>query len=600
MKRLIEKVISFTLVLLLILSLASCTIVVKKPGQGNENGNTGTGGGSVSDGTDDGTDGGDGEENEGGGSSDVITDGEEDGAQDGLQGESLGFISARAFLGETLLLSEDAATLLGEGDISWSTECEGIATVEDGCVTPVKCGRTNITAKNAEDKSVTFRVTVEFKVYADGGYNIVSDVVDETVYKVTSAYEANRLLDRAIIEHKHKVTIDFSGISEDFTVDDFELDSELGSHAHFKTTYYPSKPHIVYVEVIYNSDAASVTTAVTDENASYYVANGNSLVRKYFDKGETRAADFEGFKINSITETLDVYNSEELWWAIEHGYRPTFPGEYSKAELFYERAKMILREIVNDSMTDYEKLVSIYEYLIENVNYDYDSYYSEVGKNNTCYYLEGVFESGLAVCDGKTKALVLFLGIEGIGVLRDFGSSKTGGAGHAWNYVEIDGEWYLVDTTEGDSRFSLSTGGGISAFYESSIETVSYGSLLLSLDSHSDKYIYGEIWQSVFDEESGAYPDASDAYFDHDVTEGFDFILSSGEETAALVAAVRETLEGSTEEFILTVIMEDEDASIHAYLRAAELDGIKTAIFTVDYDGQKVYLVLFKEEAVAA
>ncbi len=74
------------------------------------------------------------------------------------------------------------------------------------------------------------------------------------------------------------------------------------------------------------------------------------------------------------------------------------------------------------------------------------------------YYLEGVFLSKKAVCDGKSKAFVLMASIAGIKSVRATGTAQSSGSspagGHAWNkiLIENDGDlhWYVCDTTWGD------------------------------------------------------------------------------------------------------------------------------------------------------
>ena len=584
MKNHLRKLALISLIILLVLSLTACKVTLSTPGS--------SGGGTSDGGATDDPDGG-GTTDTPGGDGEVTfpDDGGESTPGEGWEGEVVeGYTSVRAFIGEQLDLTEYLPDGFGE-DRLWEVNTETIATVEDGVISPQKCGRTTVKATDGLGEIMNFLLTVEFKINPNVGFNIVTDVSDKTPKRVESEYEANRLLDLAVMEHKHSIVIDFSGISEDYRIDDFELDIELGVHAHFKTSYYESNPTEVTFEIVYNPDAASTVSTVSPENRSLTPVNGNAAVRDFYRKGTPRVEDFENFAINLRTETFPVYNSEELWWAVEHGYKPTFPIPNTKAELFYERAKMILREIVDDSMTDYEKILAIYEYLITAVNYDYDAFNKNLGKENSCYYLEGVFENGLAVCDGKTKAFLLLAGIEGIECLRDYGSSRTGGAGHAWNYVKLDGEWYLVDTTEGDSRQSLLQGSGIADFFGASVELTSYFSFLTPIDSHTDKYIYGEIWYSIFDDPDGVYESYPTVYFDRDQTENVDFILGSKAEAKALLSAVI-SLYGEGD-FSLTLLLEGEESKIHSYLDAAEELGYDSAVFTTYYGETKVYITVF-------
>jgi hypothetical protein len=172
----------------------------------------------------------------------------------------------------------------------------------------------------------------------------------------------------------------------------------------------------------------------------------------------------------------------------------------SKAELFFERSKMILREIITEDMDDYAKALAIFDYLVDNVAYDYDAFYRDSSENShtdVCYYLEGVFERGRAVCDGKSKAFVLLCGIEGIECVRDFGSKLSGAVGHAWNYVKLDGVWYLVDTTAADAAQSAEN--GFNGYFGKRIEMTVYDMFLADVSSHRDEYYYSPLFEYITD-----------------------------------------------------------------------------------------------------
>ncbi len=494
-------------------------------------------------------------------------------------------VHLRIMRGDTVNLMEYADGLSDIESLVWSSRCDAIATVKDGSASGVKAGKTLITASLDGEVLVSFSVTVEFMVSQNNGFNIVSDVKDSTVYEAASLYEANRILDRAIARRVNEVKIDFSPLSKDFSIQtDFDLDSEFGNHTSIRMSQIPGNPTVTF-EIVYKTDAASEATPLTAENTYHSVTNANALIRRVFEarEGGVRADDFDGFAINTKNKgEMDVYNSEELWWAVEHGYKPSFPVE-TKAALFYERAKMILREIITDKMTDYEKVVAIYEYLVEAVSYDYDAYYLGAGKENTCYYLEGVFERGRAVCDGKTKAFVLLCGIEGIECVRGFGDSLDGGTGHAWNYVKISDRWYLVDTTEGDVKYA---GGAIEQFVGKQIETVGYDALLKPVDYHNAKYVYTEMWESISDS----------PYYEIDYYKAplglsdYDFTLDSSDELLSMFGAIYEG--GVSDCFIITFVPTDSD-SFWDYFKSAEKKyDFEKQIFTVSYDTVKVYIAI--------
>ena len=93
--------------------------------------------------------------------------------------------------------------------------------------------------------------------------------------------------------------------------------------------------------------------------------------------------------------------------------------------------------------TDLERVFYVHEWLVQNIAYDREHLSDDVQDDHN---LRGALLEGTAVCDGyaKTYALTLRkLGITGVLV-----TSKD--IGHAWNMVELDGNWYQVDCTWDD------------------------------------------------------------------------------------------------------------------------------------------------------
>lgn len=161
-----------------------------------------------------------------------------------------------------------------------------------------------------------------------------------------------------------------------------------------------------------------------------------------------RANNYDDFNINKILETLEVRSSNELIYALEIGVRPA-PIVGSPAEQMYNKAKQILRQICDDNMTDLEKARAIYEYITLNVKYDNYAVDTPSIKNDwekyDAWYVEGVLNNGVAVCDGIAKAYLLLAKIENIPVVR------VNSTNHAWNKILIGGKWYGVDSTHADT-----------------------------------------------------------------------------------------------------------------------------------------------------
>lgn len=165
-----------------------------------------------------------------------------------------------------------------------------------------------------------------------------------------------------------------------------------------------------------------------------------------------RAEDFDDFATDHKVITANVSTGEELFWAVDSGATPVFADTTNNGYRLYQKAKDVLREIISDDMTDEEKLMSIFDYIATNTVYDYEiiasdfrAYHTEPYMSFGSFYLEGVLDDGLAVCDGFSKAFSLLANMEGIETVRIVGYAS--GGGHAWNKVKLNDAWYVVDIT---------------------------------------------------------------------------------------------------------------------------------------------------------
>lgn len=191
----------------------------------------------------------------------------------------------------------------------------------------------------------------------------------------------------------------------------------------------------------------------TTENASPYVQRASA---SYQPITPVRASDYDGFKINNSALSYKVTTSEQLYYALECRVKP-LPTEGSAAERIYGKMKTVLRTVVSDGMDDFEKARAIYDWLVMNVIYDGELYDLLTGSGEidsseyNGFYLEGVFDDGVAVCDGISKAFTALANIEGIPCVQVSGwqTGNPAGVGHAWNKIYLDGKWYIADATSG-------------------------------------------------------------------------------------------------------------------------------------------------------
>jgi hypothetical protein len=93
--------------------------------------------------------------------------------------------------------------------------------------------------------------------------------------------------------------------------------------------------------------------------------------------------------------------------------------------------------------TDYEKVRYVYETLIRQVDYD------QTVKNSQ--NIISTFVRKKTVCQGYAYGMQYLLGKLGVDCTTVEGMAYS--RNHAWNLVRMDGEYYYVDTTWGNSQF---------------------------------------------------------------------------------------------------------------------------------------------------
>lgn len=106
--------------------------------------------------------------------------------------------------------------------------------------------------------------------------------------------------------------------------------------------------------------------------------------------------------------------------------------------------KDAVSKIDTEGMSQYEIVCAVNDYLCDTIVYPPNEPYAP--ETHTPY---NAFKTGSAVCDGYSKATKLMLNEYGVECDYIIGEC-TGGGGHGWNLVKLDGEWYHLDVTWND------------------------------------------------------------------------------------------------------------------------------------------------------
>lgn len=152
----------------------------------------------------------------------------------------------------------------------------------------------------------------------------------------------------------------------------------------------------------------------------------------------------ELFWIDGYTYTRHIFNGQ-----IEY---LTFGGRYTYTDNKRIEKQKIVDKYVEECLSgmdldasSYQKVKYVYEYLILNTEYDLMS-----SDNQN---ILSVFENRKSVCQGYAKATQYILQKLDIPCAIVEGYAVTG-EGHAWNLVNIDGSYYYLDTTWGDTEYT--------------------------------------------------------------------------------------------------------------------------------------------------
>lgn len=129
--------------------------------------------------------------------------------------------------------------------------------------------------------------------------------------------------------------------------------------------------------------------------------------------------------------------------------KPDFIDEEDLPEMSRELsdAAINVAQSVPEGSSDYEIVLFVHDYLVENTVYDHDG--ADAGERSLCHTSYGCLVEGKAVCEGYAAAFTYIMRILGIE------SGVCTGSNHAWNYVNLDGDYYWLDATWDDSDDDL-------------------------------------------------------------------------------------------------------------------------------------------------
>ena len=190
---------------------------------------------------------------------------------------------------------------------------------------------------------------------------------------------------------------------------------------------------------------------ITDTAAS----KSEKLIGEVFEKalehsGKPSEGDYLRFQYDDSFASAKpvVVNGEN---AVMFVYEITYYDTAEQEKALKKKVKEIISGLELEDKTDSEKIKAIYDYICDNVEYDYDSLPDQ---NNTLKYTAyAALIDGKAVCQGYSAAmyrLLLEAGVDNRIICGTDSEKEEPANDHTWNIVRLGDEYYNLDVTKDD------------------------------------------------------------------------------------------------------------------------------------------------------
>ena len=236
---------------------------------------------------------------------------------------------------------------------------------------------------------------------------------------------------------------------------------------------YQSKKTVAFNTIVSTSlPVIEDSLYLNDENGEYIAKNmvvGANVIDLSKDQKLRNSKNYNYTYIYDLIEEIQHQNPiilKTLWYEVDFDKEVLyvhylFDDETRKAkqEALRTKVKEVNAQILHEHMSDMEKVYAINDYICEQTMYHEEAAQSidETGKMNPMYFdanlATGVFTNGQAVCEGYASAFMLLARDAALESIMVSGYRKDElDVRHAWNRVNIEGNWYVVDVTFNDQE----------------------------------------------------------------------------------------------------------------------------------------------------
>ncbi len=150
---------------------------------------------------------------------------------------------------------------------------------------------------------------------------------------------------------------------------------------------------------------------------------------------------------NSFTKIKSVINTSG-----EINLDVTYLYNQEEIDAIETKVDSLISELIKDDMSDYDKIKTIHDYIINNTKYDVERNENNDSEYNS-YKAYGPLFEGYATCNGYTDLMAIFLtklGFDNFKVATTPQEISYSATGHVWNAVYYNNQWVHLDLTWDD------------------------------------------------------------------------------------------------------------------------------------------------------
>ena len=190
---------------------------------------------------------------------------------------------------------------------------------------------------------------------------------------------------------------------------------------------------VIVLVLLVSSSGVGIAFGVISMNE---IKNLKAQIEKQNTEDEKNKEDFENVLICGQYQILSTKNISDAYISGDSSKL----NEEDKKTL--EVASDVLKEIIDENMSDYEKEKAIYEWICENIGHDESGTVAVPDASASVDRPIGVLQSNKAVCVGYATTFRLLANMVNIDCMIMHDTS----ASHSWNLVRLDdNRWYIVD-----------------------------------------------------------------------------------------------------------------------------------------------------------